>query len=264
MMKHLIKGLLAVAFLGSTVVPNLSVAPSPIHKELAPTGKLRLALNSGTPVLFTRTSDGVVTGGVGYALGKFISGKLGTVVELVAYPSSDTYTQSFGKTEWDIGLATKTPLTEDKADFLAEILINEHWFLAAPGREFADVAQVDRTGVKIGAGLNSSSDQFLKRNLKSAQLVNGLVAADALRNRQVDVWAASASNITELAKRVPESKIVPGSFTNERTMLVLPKGRSPAARAKVVELVNQAKKLGIVRKSVEQTGVKGVLAAPAV
>lgn len=263
-MERLIRGLLVIAFIVPIVVPNLSVAQSPVHKELAPPGKLRLALNSGTPVLLTRTSDGVVTGGVGYALSKFFATNLGTVVELVAYPNSATYTQSFGKNEWDIGLATKTPLIEDKADFLADILINEHWFLAVPGREFADVAQVDRTGVKIGAGLNSSSDQFLKRNLKSAQVVNGLVAADALRSRQVDVWAASASNITELAKRVPDSKIVPGSFSNERTMLVLPKGRSPAARAKVVELLNRAKKLGVVQKSLEQTGVKGVRAAPAV
>ena len=116
--------------------------------------------------------------------------------------------------------------------------------------------------MKIGAGLNSSSDQFLRRNLKSAQVVNGLVSADALRSRQVDVWAASASNIAELAKKVPEAKLVPGSFTSERTMVILPKGRSAAARTKVVELVNQAKKLGVVQKSLEQTGVKGVLAAP--
>ena len=187
---------------------------------------------------------------------------MGTVVELVIYPNSDTYTQTFGKDEWDIGLGSKTPLTEDKADFIADILVNEYWFLGAPGREFTNVAQVDRPGVKIGAGLNSSSDQFLRRNFKSAQVVHGLIAADALRTRQVDVWAASASNIAELAKRVPEAKVVPGSFTSERTMVILPKGRSSAARAKVVELVNQAKRLGVVQNSLQQTGVKGVLAAP--
>lgn len=70
------------------------------------------------------------------------------------------------------------------------------------------------------------------------------------------------SNIAELAKRVPEAKVVPGSFTSERTMVILPNGRSSAARTKVVELVNQAKKLGVVQKSLEETGVKGVLAAP--
>jgi ABC-type amino acid transport substrate-binding protein len=176
MMPHFIRGLLALAFVMPIVIPNASTAQSPINKELAPMGKLRVAMNAGTAVLLTRTSDGLITG--------------------------------------------------------------------------------------IGAGLNSSSDQFLRRNLKSAQVVHGLVAADALRSRQVDVWAASASNIAELAKKVPEAKLVPGSFTSERTMVILPKGRSAAARAKVVEVIDQAKKLGVVQKSLEQTGVKGVLAAP--
>ena len=173
------------------------------------------------------------------------------------YLLSEFREERMGYRLWD-----KNSLTEDKADFVADILVNEYWFLAAPGREFANPAEVDRPGVKIGAGLNSSSDQFLRRNLKSAQVVHGLVSADALRSRQVDVWAASASNIAELAKQVPEAKRVPGSFTSERTMVILPKGRSAAARAKVVELVDQAKKLGVVQKSLEQTGVKGVLAAP--
>jgi polar amino acid transport system substrate-binding protein len=186
MMPHFIRGLLALAFVMPIVIPNASTAQSPINKELAPMGKLRVAMNAGTAVLLTRTSDGLITGGVGYSVSKFISGKLGTVVELVVYPNSDTYTQTFGKNEWDIGLGSKTPLTEDKADFIADILVNEFWFIAAPGREFANPAQVDRPGVKIGAGLNSSSDQFLRRNLKSAQVVHGLVAADALRSRQVD------------------------------------------------------------------------------
>ena len=264
MMERLLRGLLAVAFVMPIIIPGSSIGQSPILKELAPTGKLRVALNSGTAVLLTRTSDGVATGGVVYSLSRFISGKLGTVVEVVAYPNSEIYTQTFGKNEWDIGFGSKTPLTEDKADFIADILINEYWFLAAPGREFANAAQVDRPGVKIGAGLNSSSDQFLRRNLKAAQVVHGLVAADALSSKQVDAWAASASNISELNKRVPEAKVVPGSFTSERTMVILPKGRSAAARARVLELVNQAKKLGVVQKSLEQTGVKGVLVTPAV
>ena len=138
MIAILIRGLLAFAFVLPITIPNTSSAQSPINKELAPTGKLRVALNSATAVLLTRTSDGLITGGVGYSLSKFISGKLGTVVELTAYPNSDTYNQSFGKNEWDIGLGSKTPLTEQKADFVADLLVNEYWFIAAPGREFAN------------------------------------------------------------------------------------------------------------------------------
>lgn len=87
-MPHFIRGLLALAFVMPIVIPNASTAQSPINKELAPTGKLRVAMITTTPVLLTRTSDGLITGGVGYSLSKFISGKLGTVVELVVYPNS--------------------------------------------------------------------------------------------------------------------------------------------------------------------------------
>jgi polar amino acid transport system substrate-binding protein len=181
---------------------------------------------------------------------------------LHAHTGSDSFIQTFGKGEWDIGIGPKTPLTAEKADFIADLLLNEYWFIAAPGREFANAAQVDRPGVKIGAGLNSSSDQFLSKTLKSAQLVRGGNSVEALRSGQLDVWAASASAIQEVAKRLSGARIVPGAFTHDQTMVILPKGRSSAAQARVVEIINEAKKTGIVQKAVDQTGIKGVRVAP--
>jgi polar amino acid transport system substrate-binding protein len=189
--------------------------------EIAPTGKLRVAMNSGTPVLLMRTADGKISGGVAFEVGKFIAEKLGVPFELVAYPNSTAYTQSFGKGEWDVGFGAQTPLVADKADFIVELVLTDYLFLAAPGRKFADAAQVDRPGVKIAVGKDSSSDQFLSRNLKSAELVrsgSGTAAADELRDGKVDVYAASASNVYQVAERVPGAKIVHGAFTSDRYM----------------------------------------------
>jgi polar amino acid transport system substrate-binding protein len=94
------------------------------------------------------------------------------------------------------------------------------------------------------------------------RLPDGGKSIEALRSGQVDVWAASASNVEQVADRLPGAKIVPGTFMSDRTMVVLPKGRSSAAQARVVEIVNEAKKTGVVRKALEQTGVRGVRAAP--
>jgi polar amino acid transport system substrate-binding protein len=246
-------------------IPGSSLGQSAVNSEIAPSGKLRVAMNANTVVLLKRTPDGKITGGVGVELGKFMAKKLGAVLELVPYPDSNTYTQSFGKGEWDIGFGTRTPLVEEKADFILDVLLTDYLFVAAPGREFADAAQVDRPGVKVGVGQKSTSDQFLSRTLKSAELVRlpgGGKSIEALRSGQVDVWAASASNVEQVADRLPGAKIVPGTFMSDRTMVVLPKGRSSAAQARVVEIVNEAKKTGVVRKALEQTGVRGVRAAP--
>jgi polar amino acid transport system substrate-binding protein len=257
--------LLSLIFLIVFVVPGSSWAQPAITSEIAPTGKLRVAMNAGTPVLLTRTADGKVTAGAGVEVGKFIAEKLGVPFELVAYPNAEKYTQSFGKGEWDIGFGANTPIVAEKAEFIADVLLNDYWYLAAPGREFTEASQIDRAGVKVGVGQASTSDQFLSRNLKSAELVrrSGIEqSVEVLRSGQVDAWAASASNIQQLAGRVPGSKIVPGTFMSDRSMVILPKGSSSAARAKIAEIVSEAKKAGIVTKAIEQVGVKGVRAAP--
>jgi polar amino acid transport system substrate-binding protein len=257
--------LLAAIILIVTLITRGALAQPAISSEIAPTGKLRVAMNSGTPVLLMRTSEGNVIGGVAFEVGKFIAEKLGVPFELVAYPNSTAYTQSFGKGEWDVGFGARTPLVAEKADFILDVVLTDYLFLAAPGRDFADAAQVDRPGVKIAVGTNSSSDQFLSRNLKSAELVrigSGSAGVDGLRDGKADVYAASASNVYQVAERVPGAKIVAGAFTSDRYMVTLPKGRSSDARTKIAEIVNQAKKTGVVRKAIEQTGMKGVRSAP--
>jgi polar amino acid transport system substrate-binding protein len=222
-------------FLTAAGVPQLSYAQSSLNAEIAPTGKLRVAMNSGNPVLLRRASDGKMVGGVAFEVGKFVADRLGITFELVAYSNADSYTQSFGKGEWDIRFGTPGPLVVDKADFVMDLVLADFAFVAAPNRQFADATQVDRSGVKIGVGENSFSDQFLSGNVKSAQLVRlpaGTGGIEALNSGQAVVWAVSATRAKEIADGVRGAKVVPGAFTTERYMLTVPKQRSSAARAK--------------------------------
>ena len=126
--------LLSAILLIATLIPRDSLAQPAIASEIAPTGKLRVAMNAGTPVLLMRTPDGKTTGGVGVEVGKFVAEKLGVPLELVPYPNSSAYIQSFGKGEWDIGFGAKTPLVAEKADFILDLLLNDYLFASAPGR----------------------------------------------------------------------------------------------------------------------------------
>jgi polar amino acid transport system substrate-binding protein len=138
-------------------------------------------------------------------------------------------------------------LVAGKADFGPDLVLIDLMYVAAPGREFANAAQVDRPGVKIGVGRNSGADQFLSRTLKSAELVRPSGGGtEALRSGKADVWAANASNVQGVAEALPGAKVVPGPFTTERYTVALPKGRSSAAQAKLAEIVNEAKKTGVV------------------
>ena len=249
-----------------TLVPQGASGQPAITSEIAPSGKLRVATNGGNTMLVTRTADGKVTGGMAVEVGRFIAEKLGVSFELVSFPNADAYTQSFGKGEWDIAVGASSPLVAEKADFGPLLMFVDFMYVAGPGREFTNTAQLDRPGVKIGVGRNSSSDQYLSRTLKSAELVRLTGGAgaglEALRSGKVDVWAASASNVQGIATDLPGAKVLPEAFTNEPYTVALPKGRSSGAQATLTEIVNEAKTSGVVRKAIEQVGVKGVRAAP--
>jgi polar amino acid transport system substrate-binding protein len=237
---------------------------SGISSEIAPTGKLRVGVSVSSGALVTRTKDDKISGGLAVELGKLISEKLEVPFELVSYPNANAFTSSFGKGAWDIGFGSLSPLVSDKAEFIAELLLLDFVYVAGPGQDFSDASKVDRPGVKIGAGPNSTSDQFLSKNLKSAQLIpisGGTGGADELRTGKVDVWATGANNVPRLLDRLPGAKVVPGAFTSERQGVFLPKGKSSAAQKRVAEIIMEAKKAGMVQKTIKQLNLVGVRAA---
>jgi polar amino acid transport system substrate-binding protein len=210
--------------------------------------------------------DGKMIGGVAIDVGRFIAAKIGVSFEPVAYIDSGTWTQSFGKGEWDIAIGPPSPLVAEKADFGPDLLLVDRVYTAAPGQEFTDAAHVDRTGVKIGTGRDSAQDLFLSRTLKFAELVRipggASDAIETLRSGKANLWASNATQAQVIIGGVPGAKIVPGAFNNDRSTVMLPKGRSNEAQGKLAEIISEAKRTGIVQRAIEQAGLKGVRVAP--
>lgn len=258
--------LLSAIVLIASLVPGAVSAQPAVGSEIAPLGKLRVGTNAGNRMFVKRAPDGKVIAGVAVDVGKFIANKLGVPFELVPYPNPNAFLQSFGKAEWDIGIGPPTALAAERADLGPNLLLLDHVYVAAPGKEFADAAQVDRSDVRIGTGLNSAQDQFLSKTLKSAELVRmragALDAIEALRSGKADLWASNATNAEAIVAGLPGAKIVAGAFNKERTSVLLPKGRSSAAKGRLVEIVNEAKRNGVVQEAIERAGLRGVQVAP--
>ena len=214
--------LLAIVLIAISIPGGVSAQPA-ITSEIAPLGKVRVGMNAGNPVLIKRAPDGMVIGGVAFAVSKFIAAKLEVPLELVPYSDSDSFTQSFGKGEWDVGIGPPIPLAVEKADFGPDLLLVDHVYIAAPGREFANAVQVDRPGVKIGVGRNSVHAQALSRTLKSAELVRlpgggPALAIETLRSGKADLWGSNATQAQAIVDGLPGAKIVPGAFGTEKVL----------------------------------------------
>jgi len=222
--------------------------------EIAPGGKLRVGMIAIT-----------VLGGVADPVARFLGQKLGAAVDPVMYPSPDAYLQSFGKGEWDIALGPRVLAPADKADTTADLWVISLVYVAAPGKEFPDVASVDKAGVRIGTIRGAPSDRVLTREIKAAEIVriplSPSIAADAaelLRSGKADLFGADAGVGYPAADVLPGAKVVPGAFAMVRVAASLPKGRSAAAQAALALLAEEAKQTGVVQKAIDAKGLKGV------
>ena len=238
---------------------------SAVSREIAPSGKLRVALIGSNPVLVTLKRDGTI-GGVSADLGRFTADRLGVSFEPVIYPDTDTYARSFGAGQWDVAIGPRTPVAEVHSDFSPDFMLVDNIYVAAPGHEFADASQVDRTGIRIAVVLNGAPDQFLSRTLKSAELVRisggSEAMIEALRSGKAGVYGSNAENVYRVANGLPGAKVVAGAFRSVGMAIAIPKGRSAAARNRITEIVNEAKSAGLVREAIERWALKGVRAAP--
>jgi polar amino acid transport system substrate-binding protein len=257
------RSLLCVAgfLLAVLVSPATCLAQQAAAAEIAPNGRLRVGFQTASPILAKRALDGSVSGVV-VDLGRFIAEKLGVTFEPVIYTNQEAYAQSFGKGEWDIVIGVRSSLANPTPDFM----VADAMYIAAPGREFANATGIDSADIRVGVSRGGGSDQFLSQVLKSAQVVRvpGGVgnAVEALRNGTVDVWAANPVTLQEIADALPGSKVVPGAWTTGRYAASLPEGKSVVAQGKLAEIVNEAKRSGVVERSIERAGFKGVRVAP--
>jgi ABC-type amino acid transport substrate-binding protein len=247
--------LLSIALL--TGLSGVAFGQATPASEIAPTGKLRVGMIAIT-----------VLGGVAEPVAKFIGQKLGAAVEPVMYPNPEAYLQSFGRGEWDIAIGPRVLAPADKADSTADLWVISLVYVAAPGKNFPNIASVDKAGVKIGTIRGAPSERVLTREIKAAEIVriplSPNIAADAaelLRSGKADVFGADSGVGYPAAEALPGAKIVPGAFAMVRVAVALPKGRSTAALAALGTLVDEARQTGVVQKAIDAKGLKGVTVA---
>jgi polar amino acid transport system substrate-binding protein len=222
--------------------------------DIAPGGKLRVGMIAIT-----------VLGGVAEPVAKFIGQKLGAAIEPVMYPNPEAYLQSFGKGEWDIAIGPRVLAPADKADSTADLWVISLIYVAAPGKEFPDIASVDKAGVRIGTIRGAPSERVLTREIKAAEIVpiplSPTIVADAaelLRSGKADVFGADSGVGYPAAEALPGAKIVPGAFAMVCVAAALPKGRSAAAQTALATIVDEAKHSGVVQKAIDAKGLQGV------
>lgn len=257
--------LIAVTILGACAMSTLTV-PSPrgATAELAPSGKLRAAINFGNPVLATKDPRSGETRGVSVDLARELARRLGVPLELVTFPAAGKVVEALGANAWDVAFLAIDPERAREMDYTAAYVIIEGAYLVPKGSAIRANADVDRDGVRVAVGAGSAYDLYLTRELKRAKIVrapSSPAVVDTMKAQSLEVAAGVKQQLEADARRVGDVRLLEGRFMVIQQAMAVPKGRAAGARY-VAGFVEEMKASGFVAAALTRHGIEGAAVAP--
>jgi polar amino acid transport system substrate-binding protein len=236
------------------------------RKELAPTGKLRVGIAvAPTPGAGNVARDaGGGYRGVAVDMGEELAAKLGVPAEFVPYPNSGALTDAVASGAWDVAFLPVDAQRKAKVDFGSAHIVLQSTYLVAPGSPIATLADVDKTGVRVAGVENTATARAAQASLKAVTMMLVKTADELfelLKSGQTDAIALSRESLSQLAAKLPGSRVLDGAYLNSYVAVAVPKGR-PAALAYASAFVDAAIAAGGVRRSLDKIGMQTSTVAP--
>ncbi len=235
-------------------------------KELAPTGKLRLAIAvSPSPSAQFAIQDGNTYRGVAVTLGRALAAKLGVPLEIIPHQASGEIQNSAASNRWDVAFLPVDDERKKFVDFGNAYHLLQSTFLVGSNSKIQSVKDADAKGIGLGGVANTATFRAAKKATPNATHIDfsGVDAAvAAMREGKIEGIALSRESLSGLLGKITGARILDDAFLNSSTAVCVPKGK-PAALAYVSEFIEEAKASGLVRKALDEMGLKSSQVAPA-
>jgi polar amino acid transport system substrate-binding protein len=246
--------------LGALLMMAGPAGADPLKDEIAPTGKLRVAIAispAGGAFWSTKTEAGGYAG-VPVDLGKEMAAQLGVPVEYVVHQNSGQIVDAASKGTWDVTLLPKDPEREARIAFGPIYEVADATYIVKAGSPATNFQSLDQPGVKIAAVNNTTTMRGAIAHLKNAKVI-GYQTYDEifglLKNGEVDAFALSRDQLNAMAKKIPGTRVLDETFKQTVTAVAVPPNH-PLALAFVSKFMTDAVSNGMLRKAYDNNGLK--------
>jgi polar amino acid transport system substrate-binding protein len=267
LMSHFLHRLLrpTALFIMTTLVTACASQPASPVSVLAPTGKLRAAINFGNPILATKDAATGEARGVSVDLARELGRRLGVPVELVPFAAAGKVVEAVKDAQVDVGFVAIDPVRgADMLQTPAYVVI-EGAYLVKDSSPIKTNAEVDRAGNRIVVGNGSAYDLFLTREIKAAALVRAPTSpavVDTFLAQNIEVAAGVKQQLQADAKRLPGLRLLDGRFMVINQAMGIPKGREAGLKY-VRDFVEDMKASGFVAEALKRHAIEGAAVAAA-
>ncbi|MEO7114246.1 MAG: ABC transporter substrate-binding protein, partial [Caldimonas sp.] len=228
--------------------------------RLAPTGKLRAAINVGNPIL---AGTDLATGdarGVSIDLANELAKRLGVAIELVVFDTAGKSVDAVAKDHADVGFFAIDPQRGADIAFTAPYVLIEGCYLVREVSPIRDNDDVDRPGRTVVVGQGSAYDLHLTRELRHATIVRAPSSPAVVQtfvDSGSDVAAGVKQQIEADAHRLGGLRLLDGRFMVIRQAMGVPKRRGEDAALYLRRFVESMKADGFVERALARHGIQG-------
>jgi len=244
---------------------SIGTAPTmEARQALAPTERLRVGLQLGSPHNVIRDPVSGEMKGVGFDLGKELARRMGVPFEPVLYPSVGALLDSGKSGAWDVAFVGFSPARAKEWDFTALHMQVEFGYLIPSGSSISTMADVDRTGIRVAVQEKSQPDIFISGSLKNGTIVRASSLAgtmEMLKSGGIDAIFSIKPSLFEVSNQLPGSRVLDDRPGIDPHAMVIAKGRDPGL-AYARQFIEHAKSEGLVKAAIERVGMRGAVVAP--
>ena len=234
-------------------------------QQLAPTGILRGAVvTAPAPTTFFAVQESNGPRGVTVDLLRFFAERLTLPLELKLFPNSGEATDAVASAACDVAFMPKDAAREARLAFGPAYFVIESTYLVPVGSQIRSIEDVNRAGTRIVAIANTTTMRSARRTAPLAS-VREVVTVDEMmdmaRKGEGDAFALSKDSFAALLLRAPGARVLPGNFQQTGICVAVPPGRSAALKL-VSDLLQEAKRSGVVRRALDAAGFADEEVAP--
>jgi polar amino acid transport system substrate-binding protein len=239
----------------------MSILPSAITEDLAPTGTLRASINLGNPVLAQGTPTAPT--GLTVDMARELGARLGMPVDLVCFDAARKSFEAMTTGQADICFLAVEPARAAEVAFTAPYVVIEGVFVVPQDSPITRTADVDRAGVRIGVNSGSAYDLFLSRTLQHATVVRGDDGVDLFRSEGLEVAAGIRQPMTEFVNTHPGVRLIEGPFMEIQQAMGTTRTRKPDTVKFLRAFVEELKASGFVADALRRANqADATVAAP--
>ena len=246
---------------------TVSTVPADVVKDLAPTGKLRAAINQGNIVLAQGTPD--APSGITVDLARELAKRLGLELQMTTYDAAGKVFEALKAGTWDIAFLAIEPVRAAEIAFTAPYVLIEGNYMVPVDSALKSVADVDHEGIRIAVAKGSAYDLYLSRTIKHATLVRaatGPAAMDMFVADKLEVAAGVKQPIVQYANSHPGLRVIEQRFMAIEQAMGTPKARyagREAAPNYLRAFVEEMKASGFVADALKRSNQPDAAVAPA-